>query len=141
MKRIEFIDHTADVIAKVHGRSLEDAFAAAAEALFAVITGEAVISGNADLSFSVDSIDRDGLLVAMLSELIVRHEVDNLVASDFAIALESDSRLTCRCRTERFDRDRHGDGTHVKGVSYHMLEINENTGSDNGSIIQVLFDI
>ena len=38
MKRFEFLDHTADVILQGHGDTLAEAFAAAADGLFAVIT-------------------------------------------------------------------------------------------------------
>ncbi|HOD66259.1 MAG TPA: archease [candidate division Zixibacteria bacterium] len=123
MKRFEFLDHTADVILQGHGDTLAEAFAAAADGLFAVITDLDRIAPTLDLDVAVEAIDREGLLVAFLSELIIRHEVDRIVAKDFAVVLEGDTRLAARGRGEKFDERRHECGMHVKAVSYHMIEV------------------
>ncbi len=140
MKNYEFIDHTADIIARATGETLEHAFAAAAEALFDVITGSADISGTEEIRFEVESIDIEGLLVGFLSELIVIHEVRGLVLSDFEISIQSDKRLTAVCRGEIFDPARHNEGTQVKGISYHMIEV-VREGEHKPAVAQVLFDI
>lgn len=138
--RFEFIDHTADVVVKAYGADLDDAFATAAEALFAVITDNVPRNGRKSVSFELSAIDRDGLVVGLLSELILRHEVDQVVLSEFRITLESDTRLRCSAMSEPFDAAKHGEGIHVKGISYHMLEIHEGAGGEE-SFVQVLFDV
>ena len=140
MKRFEYIDHTADIAIKAYGSDLAEAFAAAAEGLMAVITGEVELNGNEPDSFEFESIDRPGLLVGMLSELIVRHEVEGVVMSEFDVDLLNDTRLRCSYRKQPFDRSQHGEGIHVKGVAYHMLEIHDGETNDS-SYVQVLFDI
>ncbi len=150
MKNYEFIDHTADIIARATGDTLEEAFAGAAEALFDVITGDATsggaasddaaVNGNEEIRFQVESIDLEGLLVGFLSELIVIHEVRSLVLSDFEVTLESDTKLTASCRGEKFDPGKHGEGTQVKGVSYHMIEVTRES-EGTSAVVQVLFDI
>lgn len=136
----EFIDHTADIIARAHGTTIDEAFAEAARAMFDVITGGAEIKTERKVEFEVESVDREGLLVGFLSDLIVIHEADRVVLSEFDIEFVSDRHLRAVVCGEDFDFRRHGEGTHVKGISYHMMEITENP-NDNSWTVQVLFDI
>jgi SHS2 domain-containing protein len=141
MKRFELIDHTADIAIRAYGDSLPEAFAAAAEALFSLITGESEIAATRQVHLEVSSIDIEGLLVGFLSELLVQFEVQQMVLTDFEVTLADQSHLTAIARGENFDENRHGHGYHVKGVSYHMMEIEENSESGDPSHVQVLFDI
>ena len=141
MRRHELIEHTADIAIKAYGDDLPGAFAAAGEALFAVITGEASIAPVAEVTVEVESIDIEGLLVGFLSELLVKFEVDQMVLSEFEVTLVSETRMTATARGESFDEQRHGHGHHVKGVSYHMMEIVEASSNDGECYVQVLFDI
>ncbi len=138
MKRFEYLDHTADVIVKGYGDTLEEAFAATAEGMFAVITDLDQVEPREEQDVTADSIDRDGLLVGFLSKLIYVHEVDNFVLKDCDVTLEGGNRLTARIRGEQFDETRHEHGMHVKAVSYHMLEISE---KKDGCFVQVLLDV
>ncbi len=141
MRRHELIEHTADIAIKAYGDDLPGAFAAAGEALFAVITGEASITPVTKVTVEVESIDIEGLLVGFLSELLVKFEVDQMVLSEFEVTLVSETRLTTTARGERFDEQRHGHGHYVKGISYHMMEIVDKSENDGECYVQVLFDI
>ncbi|MBN1212151.1 MAG: archease [candidate division Zixibacteria bacterium] len=140
MKKYEFIDHTADIAVKAYGDTLEEAFAAAAEAMFDIIIGGAEIGMEKNISFAVESIDVEGLLVNFLSRLIVLHETEYLVLGAFKIKFTGDNRLEATASGEKYDEKKHGPGEHVKGVSYHMMDIYDGKGKKN-SYVQVLFDI
>jgi len=140
MRRYEFIDHTADVAVKAYGRTLEEAFASAALAMFDIITGGAEIEPKERTKFGVESIDREGLLVRFLSELIVLHEGEGRVFTDFRVSFEDEYQLTAEMGSEPFDPERHAQGIQVKGVSYYMMEIVDCT-PDEPAHVQVLFDI
>jgi len=140
MKHYEFIEHTADIAVKAYGRNLEDSFAVAAEAMFDIITNGSTIHRNQKVEIEVESIDIEGLLVTFLSKLIVIHEVDQLVLKDFVVTFTGDNKLKASAWGEKFTKTRHGGGMHVKGVSYHMMEIIEGKG-DKLSHVQVLFDV
>ena len=140
MSGYEFLDHTADVLVKAFGNSLEEAFGAAADAMFAVITDSAPIRPLQPVELEIESIDREGLLVAFLSQLIVVFETDGLVLTDFNIAFLSDRALKVAARGEPFNQEIHGQGTQVKGVSYHMMEITEPRHGQPATV-RVLFDI
>ncbi len=139
-RRYEFKEHTADIIARAYGETLEDAFASAAGAMFDLLTDGSVISGNEAVEFEVESIDLEGLLVGFLSELIVLHEADRLVLHDFKVEFVGETQLKATVIGERFDSNKHGGGTQVKGVSYHLLEIRRGETGEPVSL-QVLFDI
>ena len=140
MKKYEFIDHTADIAVKAFGDTLEEAFAAAAEAMFDIITAGSKIGAVKNVSFAVESIDLEGLLVNFLSRLIVLHETEYLVLTSFNVALTGENRLEATAAGEIYDEKKHGRGEHVKGVSYHMMDILDGKG-ETASHVQVLFDI
>ncbi len=140
MKSYEYIEHTADIVARAYGDSLDEAFAAAADAMFGVITGGAKVHATQPVTLSVESIDLPGLLVTFLSELIVVNEADGLVLTDFTVRLLDDMHLEVSAQGEEFDPSRHGDGMPVKGISYHMLEI-ETATAGKPCMVQVLFDV
>lgn len=135
----EFVDHTADIIVRAIGSTLAEAFAAAGEALFDIITDSAEIEGTESLQFEIESIDLEGLLITFLSELIVIHETQNIVLSGFSVTIDNHRRLLCAAKSEPFDPHRHGEGTPVKGISYHELKIERRR--DGKHVVEVLFDI
>lgn len=136
----EFVEHTADIAIKAYGASVEEAFAVAAGAMFDIMTDGAAIEPLEKVEFETESVDRQGLLVGFLSNLIVLYEVRDYVLTDFQVTFINDSRLNVVCRGETFDEKRHGHGLHIKGVSYHMMEIFDG-GGDKPSHVQVLFDV
>jgi len=140
LKQFEFLEHTADIIIRATGDNLEEAFASAGEGLFACITTLDQIEPTEEIEFEIESIDRQGLLVALLSKLIYIHEVDRMIFSDFRITFKEDNKLTAICFGEKYDDAKHEPGMHVKGVSYHMLEIIDK--DTNGfAAVQVLIDV
>jgi SHS2 domain-containing protein len=140
MKNYEFKEHTADIIARAYGNTHEEAFAAAARAMFDIITGGSEIEAVREYEVEAKSIDLEGLLVGFLSELIVLHETENVVLDQFKVTFDSDLRLTAVCLGEPFDPARHGGGTPVKGVSYYLMEI-EKGEQGQPCHVQVLFDV
>ena len=140
MKQFEFLEHTADIIIKATGDTLEEAFASAGEGLFACITTLDQIEATTEIEFVVESIDREGLLVAFLSKLIYIHEVDLMVFCKFRITFKEENKLIAFCCGEKFDDDKHEPGMHVKAVSYHMLEIIDKD-KDGNATVQVLIDV
>jgi SHS2 domain-containing protein len=140
MGKYEFLDHTADVIVRAYGESLEEAFAEAARGMFDLITNGSRIETSETVHFTVDSIDREGLLVAFLSEFIILHDSEGWVFDRIKVSFEDNTKLTAEAAGEKFTTDKHEHGIHVKGVSYHMMEIEERR--DNlPACVQVLLDI
>ena len=108
--------------------------------MFHVITDGAGITPDSKIEVEVESIDRAGLLVGFLSKLILLFETERVVGSQFDICFSSSNKLKATVAVEPFDEIRHGQGLHVKAVSYHMLKIVEGNDGDE-SYVQVLFDV
>ena len=140
MRRYEFIEHTADIIIRAYGDTLEDAFAEAAQGMFDIITDSTPIERQRPVEFTLDAIDRESLLVTFLSKLIALHEIERVVLGHFAVTFTGPCSLRVMSYGEPFDPKRHGKGIHVKAVAYHMLEIQEQS-KEGEAMVQVLFDI
>lgn len=144
--RYEALEHTSEAGVIARGTTLAEAFANAAEGMYALImeldgiaereTREIVIEVDTDEG---EGDKHEALLVDWLLELVFLTESEGLVFRRFAVDELSATRLRGRAWGERFDAERHR--THnvmVKAVTQHMLEI----GRENGGFrLQVLFDI
>ena len=140
MGTYEFIDHTADMAVRAYGRTLEEAFGTAATAMFDLVTDGSRIEPREQVTFTVEAIDLEGLLVAFLSELIVLHDSEGWIFAEFDVSFVKEWKLSTTVKGEKFTVGRHAHGIHVKGVSYHMMEIQPPVGNAPASV-QVLFDI
>src|ERR1700752_910704 len=83
-----FIDHTADVAADLTGRTMEDLFASAAQALTDTVTELSQVQPVITQSVTVEAATPEDLLVDWLNELLYRFEVQNVLVSDAAVTIE-----------------------------------------------------
>lgn len=141
MKRpFELLEHTADVFVKAYGDSVAEAFAACAEAMFALMVDESPIDSTEKVEFTIDAIDRESLLVRFLSELITTHDIEQYVFGRVEVQFTGENQLHSVAWGERFDERKHERGLMVKAVSYHLLEIEEPSCGEP-AWVKVLFDI
>ena len=139
MKRIEYLEHTADVLILAHGDDLAEAIAAAADGMFEIIAGHSSNDATGSpVRIEVDASDIESLVVRFLSELVVRHEIDRVVMSDFTVAILPGFHLRATAKAFPFDESRDSEGSQVKGVPYRLLEISD---LDGAASVRVLFDI
>lgn len=138
--RYELIEHTADIFIKAYGTDIADAFASVAEAMFLQIVDESPIALVEEIELTIEGIDRENLLVAFLSKLIVVHETTGLLLGKVEVHFETDNQLTARGWGEKFDDRKHRHGLMFKAVSYHMMEIMPSTDRSPAHV-KVLFDI
>jgi len=136
MKPYEFIEHTADVGVKAYGKTVAEAFAHAAVAMFDIITDKSKIQPIGQYDIELDAPDREQLLVDWLSKLLFLNGANNLVFGKFDVTLEK-NHLTAHVYGEEYSRTKHKMGVEIKAVTYHMLEVHET----NPIYVQVLFDI
>jgi SHS2 domain-containing protein len=139
-RKYELIEHTADIFIKAYGQTVAEAFGVVAEAMFSLMVDEAEIARTEQIEFSIDAIDQETLLVSYLSELIVIHEVQQLVFDRIEVNFDREDHLTARAWGEQFDEKKHRHGLLFKAASYHLMEIVEST-ADHPAYVKVLFDI
>ncbi len=137
MEPYNTFEHTADVGIEARGATLEEAFANAARGMFSIIVDGSDIAARVKREISLEPTDDDEqLLVDWLSELLYVHDVDGLVFDSFEITI--DGGLHATAWGEPYSRDRHGYGSEIKAVTYHLLGIKRNKKAVH---IKVLFDI
>lgn len=129
--------HDADVGVRGEGATLEEAFAAAARAMFGLMADLEGVRGTDTIEVACAAPDRELLFVAWLNALLAEADVRGLLLRDFEVAVEGD-RLTGRARGERFDPARHTPGVEVKGATLTQLRVAK---TRDGFVAQTVVDV
>lgn len=130
---IEFKDDvTSDVSFVARGRSIEQAFARAAEALLQLtIENPAAVEDRIERMVELEEPDPELLLLAFLGELVFLRDARGwlLRPRDLEIELEPGrARLRGRLVGDVLDLLRHQRGADVKAVTAHGLRVTEHGG-------------
>ncbi len=130
------LPHTADIKVRISSPTLDALFSEAAGALMRVLYGNDR-SGGVNREIILESPDHESLLTDFLSELLFLSEVDGLVFSSVDVTTGGPG-LRAVLHGEPFDRERHGGGTEVKGISYTGMSIRRDA---NGYMVDIVFDV
>ena len=136
-----FIDHTADVAADLTGRTLEELFASAAQALTDTLTERSQVHTVITQSVTVEAATAEDLLVDWLNELLYRFEVQNVLVFDATVTIEEANgrwQLGATIAGEMFNPARHPSRVLVKSATYHGLAV---TRRDDEWRARIVFDI
>jgi len=121
-----FLDHMSDVYVEAYGDTLEEAYAQAGVALFRTLIPEAE-GVDKEVDVEVRGDDLYQLLYNWLEELLLRFELDGIVATDIEVRRieETDSGYVLKAvlRGVGYDPSRHRTGTAVKAPTYALMEI------------------
>ncbi len=135
MERYILVDHTADLMVRAFGETLEECFANAAYALFDQTVDLSGIGTGEETEIRASGIDEEDRLYSFLSEMLFIEDCDNLILKEFEVSFDGDD-VVCKAKGETLDRSRHRIRSEVKAVTYHMMEIDRNTPS-----VTVIFDV
>jgi SHS2 domain-containing protein len=83
--RFEFLEHTADVYVRAHGRNMEEAYENAALSMFETMTDTNKIAQSQEETIEVEAEDHYALLYNWLETLLVKFETENMLYSKFQI--------------------------------------------------------
>jgi SHS2 domain-containing protein len=137
------VEHTADGGFEVWGPTLGDLYAEAAVALFALMGRPTTLARPMSLVVNASGIDREDLLVRLLSELLARFELEGFFATA-ATCLRVEARAgvgaraTLRCEGGRVDARRESGLAAIKAVTYHGLSVR---ADDGGFRARVFVDV
>ncbi len=137
-KPFEIIAHTADIAVLVRGRDLAELLVHAAQALYAVMFTDLVVTAAIERTVTVDSIDNDAVVIDWLNELIYLLEAERAVFGDFEVLELTAGHAVIRCRGEHLDTSRHQRSREVKAATYHMARLRR---VPSGYVSRVVFDI
>jgi len=133
--RYEVLEHTADVMIKAHGITIEECFQNAAFAMMDQIVDASSAEAKVEEHITAEGSTLDDLLYNFLSEVLFIFDAKGLLLSEFDVTI-SEGMLKCRAKGERFDAMKHSPRQEIKAVTYHMLQVNTEEPS-----ITVLFDV
>src|SRR5512145_1053365 len=123
----ETFEHEADIGIRGFGRTLEEAFAHAAAAMYSVIVDLGRVEPNVSRSVNASADDREQLLVEWLNTLLAISDIERLVFSKFEVRIEANA-LAGTAWGEHLDRSRHRPNVEVKGATYHQLSVRQENG-------------
>lgn len=122
----KYFDHTADVEFEVYGETLEALFSQAAKELFKVMVPKlTTVRPKVSRKIEVEGNTLETLMYDFLEQLIILHDSENLMFSEFTVDVEKGEGYTLRAvaKGEAFDEGRHVGGTLVKAATYHAMKI------------------
>jgi SHS2 domain-containing protein len=132
---------TADVAIEATGKTLEEAFAEAALAMFEVQTNTRKVEPLISKKVEIRSEDKKSLLFDWLSKLIYLRDIEKMFFKKFDVKIkqvDNNFRLDAVIYGEKIDVEKHELKVEVKGVSYTQMEIQEKPGKAK---IKVILDV
>lgn len=134
MKPYETFEHASDIGIRGYGRTLEDSFCHAAEALYSVMVKLPAVEQKEKRTISVFAEDRELLLVEWLNALLSLSDIERVVFSKFEVHIAG-LELRGYAWGEKLDREKHEPTVEIKGASYHMLSVTENESGFTASCV------
>jgi len=135
----EIFEHTADLGLRIRARTLDDLFAEAGRALFALMVENHDAIQPAQTSIiELTNTQLDLLFFDWLNELLYLYDAKHLVLSRFEVNVTS-GRLRATVSGEPHDDQKHQPDHEVKAITYHHLKVEQ---QPNGSwLAEVIVDI
>ncbi len=125
--RFEFLEHTADVYIRAHGKTMEEAYENAALAMFETMTDTDKIAQTKQETIEVEAEDQYALIYNWLEALLVKFETEGMLYSKFKITKWKETEDTFRFKAcmwgEKFDPSKHPQKVGVKAVTYHRMVV------------------
>jgi SHS2 domain-containing protein len=123
------LEHVTDAYIEAGGPTLERAFVQAAEGLYETMVNLETIDSKIDGSAQVEGHDKKELLYNWLEQLLLEFDIKQMVYASYDVNIRSDTPrmflLGGKLKGEKYDRQKHGAKTEIKGVTYHLMEIQE----------------
>jgi SHS2 domain-containing protein len=126
--RFEILEHTADLGIRVTAPTLEELFAAAAEALVSVTLDPAHIEPKHEYPIQATGEDLEALLVNWLNEIVYLLDGARVAPATINVDELANTRVRGRAFGEPRDIKRHPHRIMVKAATYHQLRLERTAG-------------
>lgn len=131
-----YFDHDADIGVIGRGKTLEQAFEAAAHAMFAIMIDIAGLRSDITVRFDFEEADVELALVSWLNLLLAHAREQHVVFSRFHLQ-RKDDRWQGEASGQRWQRDMER-GVEVKGATLTMLAVKQTPdGWEAGCVVDV----
>lgn len=126
-RKFEFLEHTADVYVRAHGKTMEEAYENAALAMFETMTDSDKITQTIENTAEIEAEDQYALLYNWLELLLVKFETDEMLFSKFKIKNWTETpesfKFSAVMWGEKFDAAKHPQKVAVKAVTFHRMVV------------------
>ena len=137
-----FLEHITDAFVEVWGTTLEEAFSQAGIALFDTMLDVKSVKTKTRVEVEANGHDQKELLYNYLEELLLLFEIKQFAIASITVSsitrTRTDFSLKAKASGEPYDRNSHGGKVEVKGVTYHLMEVERQPGS---VILRFLLDL
>ena len=121
------LEHVTDALVEAWGETMEEAFSQAGLALFDIMLDTKHVHPKTSEEIQTAGHDEKELLYNYLEELLLLFEVKQLALGSFTVTsitpAQGEIRLKGKAGGEPYDRARHNGKVEVKGITYHLMEI------------------
>ena len=120
--RYERLEHTADIMVRCFGRTMEECFANAAYALSDQMLDTSTVEELREFHIDVSGDDLEDRLFAYLSEVLFIIDSESVALCRFTVSFEG-NRVIGDAYGEPYDPMKHHPKTEIKAVTYHMMSV------------------
>jgi SHS2 domain-containing protein len=125
--KFEFLEHTADIYVRAHGKNVEEAYENAALSMFETMTDTDKIAQTQEETVEVEAEDQYALLYNWLEALLVKFETENMLYSKFQITSWKETaesfKIKAKIWGEKYNPEKHPQKVAVKAVTYHLMVV------------------
>ncbi len=123
--RYRQLNHTADVMVEIYGRTAVELFANAAFCVADVMYRPDLVEEKETIPVTLDAADRPELFLDWLRELLYIFAVQGRAFHRATVEQLTDYHLEASVRGERFDPRRHGLKVELKTPTYHGYRLEQ----------------
>jgi SHS2 domain-containing protein len=137
--KYKFFEHTADVIFEAYGKSYEEAFENAAEAMFSFIGEVKKIKGKKSFVIEEEAESLENLTVFCLSDLLSESEIRDMLLCKVKVEKFIEKKGKFYLKAKAFGEEKKDEKVRdlIKAVTYHELKVEKNEKVK----IRVLLDV
>ena len=137
MKKYDQVPHTADLAARIYGRTLPELFENASFAMFDMMADLDGLIQEEEVEISVEAPDFESLLIFWLNEALYTAYTKNIFFTEFRVISLNDNGLTVSAKggplglSNRIKNE-------IKAATFHDIRIEE---TDEGYEVVIVFDV
>ena len=122
--RYKILEHTADIMFEVYGKSMNELFENSAIATTDVMVDRKSLKAGVKKELNLENKKIDGLLFGFIEEVIYLKDAEELLFKEFKVSVNvKNGKLKAVCSGERINRKDHILKTDVKAITLHKFEV------------------
>ncbi|MFP3165944.1 MAG: archease [Nitrososphaeria archaeon] len=124
--QIRELEYMGDAYIEVTGENISECFKGAAIGLLKLVYNIKKVELRERLAVEIRGYDLQNLLYKWLEFLIIKLTAEKFAAGEFDIRVDKkEPSLKGKILGEKYSPKKHGFRTEVKGITYHLMEIND----------------